>query len=39
MLNPDMEAVLARWGGTEVCWRYDPDMREAGERIAAWTPA
>jgi GT2 family glycosyltransferase len=35
MLNPDMEAVLERWGGTEVCWRYDPDMREAGERIAA----
>jgi glycosyltransferase involved in cell wall biosynthesis len=39
MLNPDMEAVLRRWGGTEVCWRYDPDMREAGERIASWTPA
>ena len=35
MLNPDMPAVLERWGGTEVCWRYDREMREAGERIAA----
>jgi glycosyltransferase involved in cell wall biosynthesis len=35
MLNPNMDAVLERWGGTEVCWRYDPEMREAGERIAS----
>jgi hypothetical protein len=35
ILNPDMEAVLERWGHTEVCWRYDPDMRTAGERIIA----
>jgi GT2 family glycosyltransferase len=35
ILNPDMEAVLERWGGTEVCWRYDREMREAGERIVA----
>lgn len=35
MLNPDMAAVLERWGGTEVCWRYDDEMREAGERIVA----
>jgi hypothetical protein len=35
MLNPDMEAVLERWGGTEVCWRYDQEMREAGEGIVA----
>ena len=20
-LNPDMEAIARRWGGTEVCWR------------------
>jgi GT2 family glycosyltransferase len=33
ILNPDMDAVLERWGGTEVCWRYDPQMREAGEEI------
>jgi hypothetical protein len=33
-LNPDMQAVLARYGGTEVCWRYDVGMRSAGERIA-----
>jgi glycosyltransferase involved in cell wall biosynthesis len=35
MLNPDMAAVLERWGGTEVCWKYDPELRDAGERIVA----
>ena len=35
MLNPDMAAVLERWGGTEVCWRYHQEMREAGEEIVA----
>ena len=35
LLNPDMDAVLARYGGSEVCWRYDDAMRAAGERIAA----
>ncbi len=35
MLNPDMEAVLGRWGDTEVCWRYDADRRKAGEQILA----
>ena len=35
MLNPDMEAVQRLWGATEVCWRTNPEMREAGERIAA----
>ncbi|MEA2448422.1 MAG: hypothetical protein QOG63_354 [Thermoleophilaceae bacterium] len=34
-LNPDMDAVLARWGGTEVCWAYDDGLRRAGEEIAA----
>ena len=34
-LNPDMDEVLARWGGTEVCWRYDDALRRAGEEIAA----
>jgi len=34
LLNPDMPAVRARWGGTEVCWRDDPAMRAAGEGIA-----
>jgi GT2 family glycosyltransferase len=34
-LNPDMDEVLARWGGTEVCWAYDDEMRRAGEEIAA----
>jgi GT2 family glycosyltransferase len=32
-LNPDLDAILARYGGTEVCWRYDDAMRQAGERI------
>jgi GT2 family glycosyltransferase len=32
-LNPDMDYVLKRYGGTEVCWRYDDGMRAAGERI------
>jgi hypothetical protein len=35
MLNPDMEAVQRLWGATEVCWSTNPEMREAGERIAA----
>jgi hypothetical protein len=34
-LNPDMDEVLRRYGGTEVCWRYDEERRRAGERIAA----
>lgn len=33
MLNPDMEAVIARWGPTEVCWRRDDEMRAEGQRI------
>jgi GT2 family glycosyltransferase len=37
LLNPDMDSVLARYGGTEVCWRYDDGMRAHGERVvAAW---
>lgn len=35
ILNPDMDAVLERWGETEVCWRYDRERREAGEQIVA----
>jgi glycosyltransferase involved in cell wall biosynthesis len=36
-LNPDMDEVLRRYGGTEVCWRYDEERRRAGEAIvAAW---
>jgi O-antigen biosynthesis protein len=36
-LNPDMDEVLRRYGGTEVCWRYDDERRRAGEAIvAAW---
>ena len=34
-VNPDVDAILRRYGGTEVCWRYDDSMRSEGERIAA----
>ena len=34
-LNPDMDAVLRRWGDTEVGWAYDAARRRAGEEIAA----
>ena len=34
-LNPDMAAVMDRWGDTEVCWAYDPARREAGRAIVA----
>ena len=33
-LNPDMDAIFARYGGTEVCWRHDDAMRAAGAEIA-----
>jgi GT2 family glycosyltransferase len=32
-LNPDMDEVRRRWGGTEICWATDPDRRMAGEDI------
>lgn len=35
LLNPDLAAVTARWGDTEICWRLNPKMREAGEQIIA----
>ena len=39
-LNPDMDEVLRRYGGTEVCWRYDDARRRAGEEIiASWRGA
>jgi GT2 family glycosyltransferase len=34
-LNPDMDEVLRRYGGTEICWRYDEARRRAGEEIIA----
>jgi O-antigen biosynthesis protein len=34
-INPDMEAVLERYAGTEVCWAYDDELREAGREIIA----
>lgn len=35
MLNPDMRQLRERWGDTEICWRTNPEMRRAGEQIAA----
>lgn len=35
LLNPDMDALRARWGETELCWRLDPERRAAGEAIIA----
>lgn len=39
LLNPDVGALRERWGGTEVCWRYDPARRRAGEEIVERWPA
>jgi GT2 family glycosyltransferase len=33
MLNPNMEAIYGRWGDTEICWRLNQGMRDAGEKI------
>ena len=33
ILNPDMAAVLDRWGDTEICWRHNPEMLTAGRQI------
>jgi GT2 family glycosyltransferase len=33
LLNPDLAAIQRRWGTTELCWRNNPEMRRAGERI------
>ena len=35
LVNPDVDAIRARYADTELCWRYDPDRRAAGEAIAA----
>jgi GT2 family glycosyltransferase len=36
-INPRMEDVLARYGGTEVCWAYDDALRREGQEILrAW---
>jgi hypothetical protein len=34
-LRPDMEAIRARYGDTELWWAQDPERRRAGEEIAA----
>jgi GT2 family glycosyltransferase len=34
-VNPDVDYILERYRGTEVCWAYDPELKAAGEEIAA----
>jgi GT2 family glycosyltransferase len=34
-LNPDMDEVRRRWGGTEICWATNAERRSAGKRIVA----
>jgi hypothetical protein len=34
-VNPDVDSILERYAGSEVCWRFEPERRAAGERIAA----
>ncbi len=34
-LNPDLDAIRARWGGTEVAWALDAESRRAGREILA----
>jgi GT2 family glycosyltransferase len=34
-VNPDVDSILERYAGTEVCWRFEPERRAAGERITA----
>jgi glycosyltransferase involved in cell wall biosynthesis len=33
LINPDLDRLLDRYGGTEICWAYDDARRAAGERI------
>ena len=35
LVNPDVDAIRARYGRTEVCWAYDAEMTAAGREIAA----
>lgn len=35
MLNPDMDAVRKRWGPTELCWKLNEEMRQAGQQMIA----
>jgi GT2 family glycosyltransferase len=35
LLNPDVAAIQRRWGTTEICWKSNPEMRQAGEQIIA----
>jgi GT2 family glycosyltransferase len=35
LLKPDLDAIHARWGETEICWKLNPEMRRAGEEIIA----
>jgi GT2 family glycosyltransferase len=34
-LNPDMDLIKRRYGGTEICWASEPELTEAGREIGA----
>jgi glycosyltransferase involved in cell wall biosynthesis len=33
LCNPDVDAIAERWGGTELNWAREPDLRAAGEEV------
>lgn len=33
-LNPDVEEIKRRYGGTEICWASEPELTDAGREIA-----
>jgi glycosyltransferase involved in cell wall biosynthesis len=34
-VNPDLDEVRRRWGGTEICWAFDDARRAAGRDVLA----
>ena len=34
-VNPDVDEIQRRYGGTEICWATDPERRAAGAEIAS----
>ena len=34
-VNPDVDYILERYRGTEVCWAYESELKASGEEIAA----
>jgi glycosyltransferase involved in cell wall biosynthesis len=34
-INPDVAEIKRRYGGTEICWAWEPDLRAAGAEIVS----